>query len=217
MKTNKIKYAIADDHEIFRHGVKLVLSDDPLLEFALEAGNGFALLKLLQTTPVDVILMDLRMPVMDGFSASKEIKAQFPQIKILVLTMHEEEQYVIHLMESGASGYLLKNARPDEIKKAIHCVHENDYYFNDLVSASLLKILVDKQYVTPKFTTTTALTEKELTVLQLICQEMTSVEIAQKVHLSARTVEGIRSGMIDKLGVKNIAGLVLYAAKNGIV
>ncbi len=216
MSTARIQYAIADDHEVFRHGVKLVLSDDPLLEFIHEAGNGFALLKLLEITPVDVILLDLKMPVLDGFSTSKEIREKFPQIKILVLTMHEQEEYVIHLMESGANGYLLKNASPGEIKKAIHCVHENDYYFNDLVSATLLKKLVEKQYVRPKFTTTTPLTEKELNVLQLICKEMTSVEIAQAVHLSARTVEGIRAGMIDKLGVKNIAGLVLYAAKNGI-
>jgi DNA-binding NarL/FixJ family response regulator len=217
MSSARIKYAIADDHEVFRHGVKLVLSDDPSLEFIHEAGNGFALIKLLETSTVDVILLDLKMPVMDGLSTSVEIRSKFPQIKILALTMLQEEEYVIHLMELGANGYLLKNASPDEIKKAIHCVHENNYYFNDLVSATLLKKLVDKQFVIPKFTTTVMLTEKELNILQLICKEMTSVEIAQAVHLSARTVEGIRAGMIEKLGVKNIAGLVLYAARNGIV
>lgn len=212
-----INYVIADDHQIFRQGLKLVLADDPLLNFLGEAENGRALLKLLENVSPDVVLLDLKMPEMDGFEATREIRKRFPEIKILILTMFDEEHFILHMLEAGANGYLLKNANPEEIQQAIHSVYETNHYFNELVSKAMLKNLVQKNIAVPDFKTTSSLNEKEITILQLICQELTSAEIGEKVFLSARTVEGIRAGMMEKVGVRNIAGLVMYAAKNGIV
>jgi len=212
-----ITYAIADDHEVFRQGLKLVLGDDKELQFLVEAENGFALLQLLKKQAPDVVLIDLKMPVMDGFDTAKELRKLYPQSKILILTMFDEEQFIIHMLEVGANGYLLKNASPEEIRKAIYAVTENNYYFNDLVSSAMLKKIVQKDLAMPAFRQTGQLNEKEIKVLELICQELTSAEIGEKVFLSARTVEGIRAGMMEKVGVRNIAGLVMYAVKNGIV
>jgi DNA-binding NarL/FixJ family response regulator len=212
-----IKFAIADDHEIFRQGLKLVLAGDQALQFTVEAENGFALMQLLKKQQPDVVLLDLKMPVMDGFATASEIKKLYPAIKILILTMYDEEHFIVHMLEAGANGYLLKNANPDEIQRAIHAVYENNYYFNDLVSNAMLKNLVQKNLAAPVFKSSENLTEKEIKVLQLICQEYTSTEIGEKVFLSARTVEGIRAGIMEKVGVRNIAGLVMYAVKKGIV
>lgn len=213
---SSIQYVIADDHQIFRKGLKLVLGDDPALNFVGEAENGAALLALLETVSPDVVLLDLKMPEMDGFEATREIRKRFPEIKILILTMHDEEHFILHMLEAGANGYLLKNANPAEISQAIHAVHETNHYFNDLVSKAMLKTIVHKNMAKPDFRNTVSLSEKETTILRLICQELTSAEIGEKVFLSARTVEGIRAGMMEKIGVRNIAGLVMYAAKNGI-
>jgi DNA-binding NarL/FixJ family response regulator len=211
-----IHYIIADDHQVFRQGLQLVLSDDAELSFSGEAENGLKLLDLLKKQPADVILLDLKMPVMDGFTAIREIRKQYPHIKILILTMHDEEHFVLHMLEAGANGYLLKNAHPAEIRQAIHAVMDNNYYFNDFVSSAMLKSLVNKNLATPVFKASATLNEKEIKILQLICQECTSAEIGEKVFLSARTVEGIRAGIMEKVGVRNIAGLVMYAVKNGI-
>lgn len=212
-----ITYAIADDHEVFRKGLQLVLRDDDRLKFLFEAENGFALMKLLEQKQPDVMLLDLKMPVMDGFAAAREIRRLYPVMKILILTMYDEEHLIVHMLEAGANGYLLKNADPEEIRKAIATVMENDYYFNDLVSGAMLKNLVQKNIAVPQFRSSVVLTEKELKVLELICQECTSAEIGEKVFLSPRTVEGIRAGIMEKIGARNIAGLVMYAVKNGIV
>lgn len=211
-----INYIIADDHAIFRQGLKLVLGDDPELNFSGEAENGIELMKLLEEVVPDVILLDLKMPVMDGFEATKQIRAKYPLVKVLILTMHDEEHMILHMLESGANGYLLKNADPEEIKLAIHTVAELNYYFNDFVSNTMLKKIVHKNAAVPSFKPAPDLNDREIKILQLICQEHTASEIGEKVFLSARTVEGIRAGIMEKVGVRNIAGLVMYAVKNGL-
>jgi DNA-binding NarL/FixJ family response regulator len=211
-----IRFIIADDHKIFREGLRLVLSDDASLQFVAEAENGEELLQILKGNEADVILLDLKMPVMDGMTATKEIRAQYPDVKILILTMHDEEHMILHMLEAGANGYLLKNADPSEIKKAIFAVTENNYYFNDMVSGTMLKNIMNKNIAVPTFKPVVELDERETKILQLICQECTSAEIGDKIFLSARTVEGLRAGMMEKVGVRNIAGLVMYAVKNGI-
>ena len=211
-----VRYIIADDHKIFREGLRLVLSDDSQLQFIAEAENGKELLEILKGNEADVILLDLKMPVMDGMAATKEIRSAYPAVKILILTMHDEEHMIIHMLEAGANGYLLKNADPVEIKTAMHAVVENNYYFNDMVSNTMLKNIMTKNIAEPSFKPAIELDDRETKILQLICQECTSAEIGDKIFLSARTVEGIRSGIMEKIGVRNIAGLVMYAVKNGI-
>jgi DNA-binding NarL/FixJ family response regulator len=211
-----IRYAIADDHKIFRKGLRLILDDDKELECVGEAENGLQLLALLDMAPVDVILLDLKMPEMDGIEVTKNVRFKHPTTKIVILTMHDDEHYILHLMEAGANGYLIKNADPEEVKTAIHAVQTNGYYFNDHVSNIMLKTIMNKNAIAPSFNNSIKLTDKEKEVLKLICQEHTTAEIGEKIFLSPRTVEGIRAMLLEKIGVRNTAGLVIYALKNGI-
>lgn len=214
---SKIKIAIADDYKIFREGLKVGFSADEGVEVIMEADNGEDLLKLMESGTPDVILMDLKMPIMDGMEATKEVRKKYPSVKILVVSMYEDDKFIIHLMETGANGYLLKNAEPDEILRSIYAVHENGYYFNDLVNKALLKKLVIKNNFKPSFNQNVELSEREMEVLKLICEEKTAAEIAKEIFLSPRSVEGIRQRLIEKVGVRNSAGLVMFAVKNGIV
>ncbi len=211
-----IKIAIADDYKIYRAGLKLCLSADENLQFLFEAENGQELMQSLEDQQPDVILMDLKMPLLDGVESTKIIREKFPQIKVLVVTMYESDKFIIHLMENGANGYLLKNAVPKEIIKAIYTVHENGYYFNDLVNKALLKKLVMKNNLVPSFNEDVELSEQEHKVLQLICEERTVAEIGAELSLSPRYIEGIREKLIEKVGVRNTAGLVMFAVKNGM-
>ena len=213
----KIQIAIADDYKIYRDGLKVGLSADKNMKVVLEADNGEELLKGLEKNKPDVIIMDLKMPVMDGMEATKEVRKKFPEIKVLVVTMYEDDKFIIHLMENGANGYLLKNADADEIIRSIYAVYENGYYFNDLVNRALLKKLVMKRDFKPAFNEDVDFTERELEVLKLICEEKTATEIGKEIFLSPRSVEGIRTRLIEKVGVRNTAGLVMFAFKNGIV
>ena len=214
---SKIKIAIADDYKIYRDGLKVGLSADENLEVVAEADNGEDLLKLLEQYTPDVILMDLKMPIMDGMEATKVVRKKYPAIKVLVITMYEDDKFIIHLMENGANGYLLKNTEPEEIRKSIYSVHENGYYFNDVVNKALLKKLVLKNNLKPSFNQNVELSEREMEVLKLICEEKTAAEIGKQIFLSPRSVEGIRQRLIEKVGVRNTAGLVMFAVKNAIV
>jgi DNA-binding NarL/FixJ family response regulator len=212
-----IKYIIADDHRIFRQGLRYSLSDDHKLKFVGEAGNGIELLELLKKQKADVILLDLKMPEMDGLEVTKELRKLYPDLRIIVLTMYDDENFIIHMLDMGANSYLVKNTEPEEIKTAMHAVVENEYYFNDLVSKTMLKSIVQQRNVSPRFKPEVQLNDKETEVLKLICAEHTNAEIAAKVFLSPRTVEGIRANLLEKIGVRNTAGLVLYAVKHNLV
>ncbi len=214
---SKIKIAIADDYKIYREGLKVGLSADENFDVLFESDNGEELLKALESATPDVIIMDLKMPIMDGMEATKAVRKKYPSIKVLVVTMYDDDKFIIHLMENGANGYLLKNTEPDEIRKSIYAVHENGYYFNDVVNKALLKKLVLKNNLKPSFNQNVELTERELEVLKLICEEKSAAEIAKDIFLSPRTVEGIRQRLIEKIGVRNTAGLVMFAVKNSMV
>jgi DNA-binding NarL/FixJ family response regulator len=210
-----VRYIIADDHTVFRQGLRLVLGDDPSLELQAEAADGNQLLEILKFEQPDVVLLDLKMPGMDGLDATREIKLKYPEVKILILTMHDDEQLILHLLEAGANGYLVKNADAEEIKLALHACFENGYYFNDYVSSVMLKTLKNK--TSPKYKQEIALNDREVEVLQLMCEGLTAVEIGKKIFLSHRTIEGIKAGLLEKIGVRNMAGLIMYAIKKGIV
>lgn len=213
----KIRCVIADDHKLFRQGVIFSLSEYDTLVMVGEAEDGQQLIDMLEETRPDVILMDLKMPGMDGIEATRYIHQHYPDIRILVLSMYDDEKFIVHLMETGASGYLLKNAEPEEILGAIEAAFANGYYFTDMINRAMLKKIVTRKQFSPTFNDEIQLTDRETEVLRLICEEYTAPEIAKMVYLSPRTVEGIRGRLIEKIGVKNTAGLVMYAVRNGFI
>lgn len=212
-----IKVAIADDHKIFRKGVILSLRPFTNIKFVLEADNGDQLLEGIAAAEPDVVLMDLRMPGKDGIETTKVISKQYPNIHVIVLSMYEDDRFVSHMMENGASGYLLKNAEPQEIRRAVMDVHEKGYYLNNFVNRILLKKSHAKQKVIPSLNSEITLTDREREVLKLICMEFTAQEIAQKMEISPRTVEAIKDRLMERFGSKNTAGLVFFAVKNNLV
>src|SRR5688500_17411924 len=219
-----IKVAIADDHKIFRRGVILSLRPFTNIKFVQEAENGDELLAGIAQSEPDVVLMDLRMPGKDGIEATKIISKQYPAIKVLVLSMYEDERFVYHLMENGANGYKLKNADPQEKKytpkenrRAIMELYEKGYYLNNFVNRILLKKSHSRQKVVPSLNNEVTLSDKERDVLRFICMEFTAQEIAQKMEISPRTVEAIKDRLMERFGSKNTAGLVFFAVKNNLI
>lgn len=212
-----IKVAIADDHKIFRKGVILSLRPFTNLKFVQEAENGDELLQGVAAAEPDVILMDLRMPQKDGIETTKALSKEYPHIHVIVLSMYEDENFVYHLMENGAHGYLLKNAEPQEIRRAVMEVHEKGYYLNNFVNRILLKRAHAKQKVVPTLNNEITLTDKEREVLKYICTGFTAQEIAQKMSMSARTVEAVKDRLMLRFNCKNTAELVYFAAKNNLV
>ncbi len=213
----KIKVAIADDHQIFRKGVILSLQSFNDLEFVLEAEDGDLLIKGLETVTPDVILMDLRMPNKDGIEATKFISKTYPNIYILALTMFEDEKFVLHLMENGANGYLLKSTEPNEIHKAIHDVKNKGYYLNNFVNKILLKRNKNKVKAAPIVNSEMTMNDRETEVIKLMCMEYTAQEIAKTMEISPRTVEAIKDRLMERFGVKNTAGLIFFVVKNNLI
>jgi DNA-binding NarL/FixJ family response regulator len=212
-----IRIAIADDHKLFRKGVILSLRPYTHLEFVLEAENGQELIDNLGNSGAQVVLLDLRMPGMDGIETTKVIAQNFPNIRVLILTMYEDERFVYHLMENGANGYLLKNAEPQEIRKAIQEVMSKGYYLNQFVNRILLKKSHAKTKAIPDLKSEIVLTDREKDVLRNICMEHTAAEIAEKMGISSRTVEAIKDRLMERFGTKNTAGLVFFAVKNDLI
>lgn len=211
-----IRLAIADDQPLFRRAFVLLLRDMPDVQVMFDSANGAELLTGLKGNEVDIVLLDLEMPVMDGVEALRRIREEHPQVKVIVLSTHDDERSIIRMMELGANGYVLKTAEPDELETAIRSVKDSGYFFNDIVSREMLQGLVKKAKVKPVFNEVDPLTERELEVLRAICQEMTTTEIAGKLFLSPRTVEFHRNNILLKTGARNVAGLVVYALTKGL-
>jgi DNA-binding NarL/FixJ family response regulator len=217
MTPETIKVAIADDHKIFRKGVILSLKVYHNINFILEAENGEELIKGIEKEQPDIVLLDLKMPVKDGIETTKYLNKHYPQIRILILTMFEDERFVGHLMESGANGYLLKSTEPAEIKQAIIDVMNTGFYLNNFVNRVLIKKNYAKQKFNPNLNSEIVISEREKEVLSLVCMEYTAQEIAQKMDISPRTVEAIKDRLMERFGVKNSVGLVFFAMKNGLI
>jgi DNA-binding NarL/FixJ family response regulator len=213
----KIKLAIADDHKIFRNGLKATLEDCENFDLVLEASNGKQLTAMLTDVTPDVILMDIKMPEMDGIQTTAFVKQKYKHIKVLALSMFNEDKYIVDMMKAGASGYLLKNAEPEEIIEAISTVYHKDYYFNEHLSITLIKQLAGNNQPGNVAQSLADFNEREIEVLRLVCQEYSNQEIADKICLSIRTVEGYRARLFEKTRSKNLVGLVIFAIKTGII
>jgi len=216
MVGDKIKIVVADDHKLFRKGIIALLEDFDFIGQINEASNGLELIELLEKmgNRPDVILLDLRMPVMDGVEAQQRIRKLYPDIKVIIVTMEDDEQFILHLINEGVNGYLLKNADPDEVELAIQKVVEKGFYFSEDISKLVMKGLVGKDK--HDMSIVLDLNEREVEILKLICKEFTAAEIADKLNLSVRTIEGYRQKLLDKSGAKNMAGLVVFAIKHNL-
>jgi DNA-binding NarL/FixJ family response regulator len=214
-----IKVLIADDHVLYRAGVKTALSTKKDIKIIAEADNGMHLLNMLKSVHPDVILLDIQMPVIDGIGALPEIKKNWPHIKVIMLTMMDDHSMITKLMELGANSYLSKTSDSEIIYEAIKTCFEQEYYFNSLTNRALLTNLKQRNTVLPqKFAQQEAqLNDKETLILKLMCEEKSTKEIADLVDLSPRTVEAIRDKLKVKTGAKSTAGLIMYAVKNNIL
>ena len=219
MKNNDespIKVAIADDHALFRAGVKTALSSKKDIELIAEADNGMQLLHLLRHIEPDVILLDIQMPIMDGIQTLPEIRKLRPEAKVIILSMHNDHSMISKLMEIGANSYLTKNSDSETIYQAIRTCYDQEFFFNELTNKALLTGLRTKR-TDGVHHQEADLSDKEMRVLKLMCEEKTTKEIADIVEISPRTVEAIRDKLKTKTGAKSMAGLVMYAVKNGII
>lgn len=219
METNqhRIKIVLADDHEIFRDGLRNLLSKNLSFDLCGEACNGKELIKQVENTLPDVILTDIKMPDMDGIEATALLHQKYPHIGIIALSMHGEDNFIIEMLEAGAKGYLLKNSSKDEITEAIYSIYEGTPYYCKSTTHLLTRLIASSQFNPYKQKPAVVLNEREKEIITLLVEGLTNREIAQKVFLSSRTVEGLRLKIMDKLQVKNIAGVIVYAVKKGIL
>ncbi len=214
--TPDIKLIIADDHEIFRDGFKLMLTKYPEIKLVGEAENGKELVELTQKLQPDVVITDIKMPVMDGIEATKKIIELFPDMGIIGLSMFDEDDLIIDMLEAGAKGFLIKNAGKEQITEAIKTVYNNDPYYCKTTSHKLTNMIAKSRFNPYKKTAKVEFSEREKEIIGFICSEMTNKEIGDKLFLSVRTVEGHRLKILEKMGVKNSIGLVVYAVKTGL-
>ncbi len=202
-----LRLALVDDHQLLRNSLADLLQSHGYLVMA-QASNGQELINNLKTNiQLDVVLMDVNMPVMDGFETTKWLSDNHPKIKVIALSMYNSEPIIIKMVRAGAKGYLLKDASPNELCKAIKTVHENDFYFNESINSKLL--------ITINNNNSHELTEREKEFLSHCATDMTYKEIADIMYVSPRTIDGYRDQLFIKLDAKSRTGLVLYAIKNG--
>src|SRR5687768_10197829 len=199
---NIIKIAIADDHQIFRDGIKMALSGKSNLNMLWEAEDGKDLMHKIAIKKPDVLLMDIRMPEIDGINAIEMLRKEYEDIKIIVLTMYDDQQMISKMMEMGANAYLTKTTDPEEIYEAILTCMNEDFYFNSLVNNAVMGKLMQKKNVRLHYgnTVTINFSEKEIRILQLLAADKTTDEISKIIFLSPRTIETIRQNMKSKVG-----------------
>jgi DNA-binding NarL/FixJ family response regulator len=215
MKTTNI--LIADDHKMFREGLTELLIKEPNMKVIGGAGNGDEIRHMLKQSKVDIVLMDIDIGETNGIEMTQEVSRDYPHVQVLALSMHEEKNYIVKMLEAGAKGYILKNAGKEEMINAINTVANGHTYFSSQVSAKLLEYITNPVAQKKKKVDGTPLTDREVEVLKLIADEYSNPEIAEQLFISVRTVDTHRRNLLDKLMVKNTAGLVKYAIQKGLL
>ena len=218
MKTNnKKKVALTDDHKLLRNGLSGLINSFDDYEVIIEADNGKDLQsKMTNDNLPDLVLIDINMPLMDGFATAQWIKQTYPLVKVMALSMYDNENSIIRMFKAGAKGYILKDSEPHELKAALDSIMTKGYYYSELVSGKLIHS-INKLDEDTDVRNLIQLNDREIEFLKLACTEMTYKEIAEKMFLSPRTIDGYRDVLFEKLGLKTRVGLVMYAIKNGIV
>lgn len=216
-----IKIGLVEDQLLFRTGIKAILSSWDDLEVVFESGDGYSVIEKLNaaTSVPDVMLVDLSLPPngtkdYSGEHLTLDLCEHFPQIRIIILSVHRDENYMARLIETGAHGYLVKDSDPQEVYEAINSVYSKGSYINELTLKAIQRNLGKKS---KPLQPVTDLTKREVEILQLTCQQYTAEEIANKLFISVKTVNGHRNNLLQKTGSRNVTGLVLYAVKNRLV
>jgi len=219
MTVSPLKIAVVDDHTLFRKGlISLIRSFDPSYDVIIEAGDGAEFLGLLQPDNLPhILVLDMEMPRMDGFELVQKLRRIHPGIHILVVSMISREETIIRILRAGIKGYLTKDVAPLELNKAIQSLINNQFYFTDFISGKLLSMVLHPEGTPQTPETHPLLNERELQFVKLACSEDTYQEIADKMFLSLKTIEGYRASAFEKLNIKSRAGLVLYGIRTGLV
>ena len=213
---NKIRVLLAEDHTIVRKGLRSLLEDEAAIEVIGEAEDGReAIQKVGQLRP-DVVVMDITMPALNGLEATRQIKELFPEVKVLILTMHANEEYVFQILRAGASGYVVKQAAVTELVSAIQAVYRGDSFLSPSISSKVIEEYIQQAKGVAK-NSYDKLTNREREVLQLIAEGHSSREIAELLHISAKTVRVHRAHLMDKLDIHSTAGLTRYAIRKGVI
>lgn len=211
----KINLALAEDHQLVRQGMISLLKEEDGLNILFDVGNGKELLDMLKTVRPDIILLDLSMPVMNGKDALEQIRQKYPKIHVIIITSHYNERYISEFIIRGAKGFLPKNCDIEKVVDAIYSVYDEGYYFDTMVSKSIVEKLQLENYAI--YPSENSLSIKEKEILKLICQEKSNQEISELVFLSKRTVEWHKNNLLEKTGSKTVIGLVKYAMKHGLL
>ncbi|ACN15516.1 TRAP-type C4-dicarboxylate transporter, periplasmic solute-binding protein [Desulforapulum autotrophicum HRM2] len=215
---NKIKVLVAEDHTIVRKGLCSLLYSEPDIEVVGEAENGREAIKMVEELAPDVVLMDISMPELNGMDATRQLKKKYPDVKILILSMHSTEEYIFETLRAGASGYLIKRSAPTDLIKAIHAAHAGDCFLSPSISKKVIKNYVQqKQGLSLEPRGLDLLSAREREVLQLIAEGHANREIAGHLYISPKTVEAHRNHIQKKLGLNGTAELTKYAIRKGLV
>jgi two-component system, NarL family, response regulator NreC len=222
--SEKIKIGLVEDQLLFRQGMKAILSSWPDTDVVFESADGHSIIsKLKESNPLpQVLLVDLSLPPLgnqefSGAQVTDAVQQHFPEIKILILSVHKDENFIAQLIEHGAHGYLVKDSDPKEVREAILAVHQKGSYINERTLKALHHQMGKKRKPKVLSSAVELLTKREQEILQLICQQYTAEEIGEKLFISAKTVDGHRNNLLQKTGARNVAGLVVYAFKNNLV
>ena len=212
----KVSVAVVDDHQLFRKGIIALLKDFPEIEVVFEAGNGNELITALKTFQPDVILLDVSMPELAGIELLAKVKNKYPDMKVVMLSQHFDNQTIYNFMKNGANGFLPKDAEIETIIEAFHAVTEKGNYFSDKVSAALARGAVRSVKANPSFANV-SLTSREIDVLRLICKEKSIQEIGDILHLSPRTIDTYIEKLYQKTGARKREGLVVFAMRHDLI
>lgn len=213
----KITIGVAEDQRIYRDGLINLLNGTENCKVTIEAESGVELLLKMKGNVPDVVLLDYRMPELNGIDVAKKIRDKYDNVKILLLSYFDNQEFVVRAVECGANGYLSKDDDPEEILQAIESAVETGYYMNDRTSKCLIGELVRQGKVVPSFDGAVEFSRVELQIIKYICQEKSASEIGLLLYRSKRTIDGYRAGIMKKIGAKNVVGIVMYAAKHKLI
>jgi len=214
---NGIRVLLAEDHTIVRKGLRSLLDAEAGIEVVGEAGDGREAVRKVQQLSPDIVVMDIAMPGLNGLEGTRQIRKRFPEVKVVILTMHTDEEYILQILASGASGYVVKQAAPRELVSAIQSVHRGGSFFSPSISKKIVEGYIRQAEATVEANSYQKLTEREREVLQLIAEGHSTREIGQLLHISVKTVETHRAHLTDKLDIHSVAELTQYAIRKGVI